>query len=228
MAAKIGLKATDPAKAAAPEGLRERGKRERLRRIKRAALEVFRQHGYEDANTREIARLAEVSVGTIFVYAPTKRDLLYLVLNEDLDAIQAQASASIPPDGPVVARIMALLAPIYAYFAREPVMARAALREVLPYSRGDTATSEQGQRYLRRMEGWLSGLTDILVEASRRGELNLGADTCISMGRAIFNIHLGEVRFWVQSQTPVLTDAVAELESLVRLVVGDKTATPRK
>ena len=75
-------------------GLRERGKRERLRRIKEAAVEAFRSEGYEGASTREIARIADVSIGTLFVYAKDKRDLLFLVLNEDLDKISLDSIAA--------------------------------------------------------------------------------------------------------------------------------------
>ena len=86
--------------------LRERGKRERLRRIKEAAFEVFRLQGYGKANTREIARRADVSVGTLFVYAKDKQDLLYLVMNEDLDSILEEAIAAVPSGGPAMTRVM--------------------------------------------------------------------------------------------------------------------------
>jgi AcrR family transcriptional regulator len=94
-------------------GLRERGKRERLRRIKEAAHEAFRTQGYNGASTREIAKQADVSIGTLFVYAQDKRDLLFLVLNEDLDPLFRQALSGVLSDAPVLDQLVSLLRPIY-------------------------------------------------------------------------------------------------------------------
>jgi len=56
-------------------GVRERNKAERRRRIKEAALAAFTEKGYDRATTREIAKLAGVAQGTLFLYARDKRDL---------------------------------------------------------------------------------------------------------------------------------------------------------
>jgi AcrR family transcriptional regulator len=49
---------------------------DKLRRIKDAARGLFLAKGFEDTTTREIAIRAGVGIGTIFVYAENKRDLL--------------------------------------------------------------------------------------------------------------------------------------------------------
>ena len=74
---------TAPAKL----GLRERGKLEKRRRIRQAARDVFLEKGYDDATTREIAERADVAIGTLFVYAKDKRDLLMMIINDDLDQL---------------------------------------------------------------------------------------------------------------------------------------------
>ena len=68
-------------------GLRERNKLDKLHRIKEAATELFMQKGFDDTTTRAIALRAGVGLGTVFVYAPTKRDLLFLIINEELQAV---------------------------------------------------------------------------------------------------------------------------------------------
>ena len=75
-----------PVRADKPFGLRERNKRDKLRRIKDAATELFLQKGFDDTTTRAIALRAGVGLGTVFLYAPTKRDLLFLIINEELQA----------------------------------------------------------------------------------------------------------------------------------------------
>src|SRR6201987_3364148 len=76
-------------------GLRERNKLDKLRRIKEAASELFIRKGYDDTTTREIAVRAGVGLGTIFVYATTKRDLLFLLVNDGLKEVVDNAAADV-------------------------------------------------------------------------------------------------------------------------------------
>ena len=71
------LKIEKPHSTLIEEGLRARGKRERRRRLREAAHKVFLERGYEGATTREIAARAEIAIGTLFIYATEKRDLLF-------------------------------------------------------------------------------------------------------------------------------------------------------
>ena len=70
---------------------RERNKLDKLRRIKAAARELFLEQGYDNATTREIARRAEVGLGTLFSYASDKRDLLFLIYNDMQEALTRTA-----------------------------------------------------------------------------------------------------------------------------------------
>ena len=63
---------------------RESNKLQKRRRILSAARAVFTESGYDGANIREIAKRAGVATGTIFLYAPDKRELLLWVISEDL------------------------------------------------------------------------------------------------------------------------------------------------
>jgi AcrR family transcriptional regulator len=53
----------------------------RRRQILEAALDVFSQKGYGEATMPDIAKEAGVAVGTIYLYFPSKRDLLVSVAN---------------------------------------------------------------------------------------------------------------------------------------------------
>src|SRR5438093_2985297 len=85
------LKSSDPESSpstsgdsAAPTlGLREKHKIDKLRRIRSSARKVFLEKGFDAATTREVAEIAEVSHATVFLYAKDKRDLLFLVFNDD-------------------------------------------------------------------------------------------------------------------------------------------------
>lgn len=201
-------------------GLRERGKRERLRRIKEAAFEIFRSEGYEGASTRQIAQRADVSSGTLFTYAKDKRDLLFLLMNEDLDAIADRAIASVRPAGSAVERIVALLTPIYMYFARDPNLARTTVHES---ARLDLCLDlgTQAERFHARMQRWQQEITSILKQAEIRGTMTIGDEVTV-LGRVIFSAHLDQVRRWLQQEKPDAEAGIRELTRLVRVIIGDR------
>ena len=59
--------------------VRERNRRDKLQRITAAARALFVEKGFDETTTREIARRADVALGTLFLYATDKRDLLFLI-----------------------------------------------------------------------------------------------------------------------------------------------------
>jgi AcrR family transcriptional regulator len=202
-------------------GLRERGKRERLRRIKEAAHAAFQNQGYDGASTREIARQADVAIGTLFVYAQDKRDLLFLVLNEDLDEIFRRAVAGVPPDEPVLDQLVALLRPIHAYFAGKPELARASLREMGHFDPRAPEAGKQATRYNERMAGWRAALATILSDARTQHRLQIGDDYEL-LARALFDVHLGALRAWLQEEKPELEGGIDTLRALFRVVLGGR------
>lgn len=68
--------------------------------ILHAARELFATHGYDDTTIAEVARMAGVAVGTIYLYFENKHDILVdvcLTLNEDIaDVIQSPAILAMP------------------------------------------------------------------------------------------------------------------------------------
>lgn len=58
----------------------------RRRQIVDAAVELFIQHGFHKTTTRQIAKAAGVSIGSLYEYVASKEDVLYLVC----DAIHAE------------------------------------------------------------------------------------------------------------------------------------------
>jgi AcrR family transcriptional regulator len=111
-------------------GLRERGKLRRRKRIKEAARAVFVERGYEAATTREIAERAEVSLGTLFAYAPTKSELLLMIVNDDHAEMGGDRLPPHGPDTPLMDLMMAFGRQEYAYWGQYPELARQARREI--------------------------------------------------------------------------------------------------
>jgi len=72
-------------------GLREKNKLEKRQRIRAAVRELFSKHGYETATLRQIAMRAHVGLGTLFNYAQDKRDLVFLIFNDELALVLEEA-----------------------------------------------------------------------------------------------------------------------------------------
>jgi AcrR family transcriptional regulator len=66
---------------------------ERREMILDAALEVFAQGGFQDADVEEIAQLAQVGKGTVYRYYPSKRDLYLAVVERVFNHLQARMEA---------------------------------------------------------------------------------------------------------------------------------------
>ena len=80
---------------ASATGRRERNRQDKRERIRDAAEDLFNECGYDAATTRDIARRAGVSLGTLFNYADDKRDLIFLIWVDRLDRITAEAFAGL-------------------------------------------------------------------------------------------------------------------------------------
>jgi len=95
-------------------GRRERNKRAKLDRITAAASELFAVHGVDDVTTQQIAELADVGTGTVFLYAKSKGELLLLVQNAHYaEALEeGRAAAATAPDA--LEALLAVARPIVA------------------------------------------------------------------------------------------------------------------
>ena len=78
-----------------PLGLRERKKAKTRGLLQEHALRLFREQGYEQTTSEQIAEAAEVSTTTVYRYFATKADL---VIYDDLDERMIEAFRAQPPE----------------------------------------------------------------------------------------------------------------------------------
>ena len=71
-------------------GLREKKKRERQERIFSAAIELTNEQGFGAARMAEIAARADLAVGTLYNYYPSKNDLFVAILERTWEEIMQQ------------------------------------------------------------------------------------------------------------------------------------------
>ena len=203
----------EPAAADAPLGQREKNKLDKLRRIKEATHHLFTNRGFDETTTREIALRAGVALGTVFTYADNKRDLLFLVANDDLEAATVKARSTVGPGKPLVAALIEIFRPHYSFFARQPALSRLMLREMTFYDSGT-----QAARFKTTRENLLALIRDV-VQLAR-------ADATISSARrdddiawVMFCIYQVELRRWLVPEKPAVTRGLATLRGSLELCV---------
>ncbi|GAB48367.1 TetR/AcrR family transcriptional regulator [Mobilicoccus pelagius] len=114
-----------------PVSRRERNKAEKRARIREAASTLFAEHGYEKTTMAQVARDADVAIGTVFQYAATKPELLMMVAadrwGQVLDEVRTRLAGC---DDPVEA-IVTLVDPVIDTAHAEPELSMATARELL-------------------------------------------------------------------------------------------------
>jgi AcrR family transcriptional regulator len=195
--------------AQAVPGRRERQKRERRDRIEAAARAEFAAKGYEAATTRAIAERADVSIGTLFAYAPDKRALLALVFRDALHDMTAASFATLRTDAPFLGQLLAVFRPRYAFWGADPVLARHAVRETMALTYGGAQPPEEELR---------AGLTALVRANQEAGRIVPDADPAL-IARVVLDIYLSENRGWLADAAPEVERGLAGLGAALDLAL---------
>lgn len=197
-------------------GLRERNKAQKMRKIRRAARELFLEKGYDTTTTREIARRAGVGLGTLFTYAADKRDLLFLIFNDELEEVAETAFEEIPATAAFIDQLVHVFREFYGFFARQPHLARFMLREQTFYTAGPEALRFQGHR-----DRILQRLAKPIDTAKAHRQISSREDS-ITIARAIFSLYAAEIRRWLsEDENDVnLAAGLASLRRMLELLIN--------
>ena len=162
----------------APEGRRERNKREKRERIVQAATELFHEQGFEETTGRQICERAGIATGTLFLYVRDKRELLYLIFRPRAEAVFARLPVGLREDESLVDGLMGLFGAFLRMYGREQPLAKIFVRELLfredQVDEMRALASELGRRVAR-----------IVADGRSRGELRSDvdfADTANALG----------------------------------------------
>lgn len=192
-------------------GLRERKKLATRDRIRAAAAELFTRHGYGAATMRQIAQRAHVGLGTLFNYAEDKRDLVFLIFNEELNAITDVALAAPRPGQALAEQLLAVFRVHYRWLAGKPALARILLQELTFYSSGKQAATFHGIR--KRL---IDGVEDLVRKAQDDRKIQ-NKEKAAVIARHIFFVYSASLRWWIAAPRPRPEAGVADLRRLLRL-----------
>jgi AcrR family transcriptional regulator len=190
---------------------REKKKLATRERVRAAASELFARHGYGAATMRQIAKRAHVGLGTLFNYAEDKRDLVFLIFNEELNATTDVALASPRTRDAPLDQLMAIFRAHYDWLAEKPELARILLQELTFYSSGKQAATFHAIR--KRL---IDGIENLVGQSQDKGKLRKDESAAV-IARHIFFVYSASLRWWIAAPKPDPNKGVADLRRLLRL-----------
>ena len=202
-------------------GLREQNKLEKRQRIRAAVRQLFSKHGYETATLRQIAKRAHVGLGTLFNYAQDKRDLVFLIFNEELGMVADEALEAAQTQHRFLEQLMGLCQPHYEFFAKNPVLSRILLKNMTFYSEG-----KQAAEYLRNRSRLLSGIEHLVRTAQQEHQIR-SDEKAEFIARHFFLVFAGALRWWIAGQRPDPREGLADLKRLFELQICGLRAEPK-
>jgi AcrR family transcriptional regulator len=179
--------------------------RERRKRILDATLALASKGGYEAVQMRTVADRADVALGTLYRYFPSKIHLLVAGLAREFERAQDRLSRSpVPGDAPSD-RVLYVLSLVTRSMQREPLLIEAMTRA---FMFADPSAAAEVNAVARLMESMLTG-------AMHDGEPT-GDERAIA--RIIGDVWLSNLVAWVTRRASA-DDVSAHLELAARLLL---------
>ena len=179
--------------------------RDRRKRILDATLALASKGGYEAVQMRTVAEQANVALGTLYRYFPSKIHLLVSALVREFERTQQKLDrATIPGDTPYE-RMLFVLGRITKSMQRDPMLTEAMTRA---FMFADPSASAEVNAVARLME-------DMFTRAVHDGEPT--ADDR-AKARIIGDVWLSNLVAWVTRRASA-TDVVNHLELASRLLL---------
>jgi TetR/AcrR family transcriptional regulator, cholesterol catabolism regulator len=202
-----------PAGALAADDLGSSAQRDRRKRILDATLALASKGGYEAVQMRTVAERADVALGTLYRYFPSKIHLLVSALARELERVQDRtARVTIPGDTPFD-RLMFILARITKGLQRDPQLTEAMTRE---FMFADASAAGEVDTVGRLM--------DQMFARAMKEEDNDPTDEQLAIARVISDVWLANLVAWVTRRASA-TDVANRLELTIGLLLGHKNAS---
>lgn len=177
-----------------PPGRREQNKLDKRERIQRAAWELFTGIGYDDTTTRAVADRADIAVGTLFRYATDKRDLLCLVMHDELAAVTDARLATMPRSASLLSQLMHLFSGLFSMYSFHPELATAFVRHF------PGADGPNGRALMELTVTTVSRIAELVVRKQERGEVSADIDA-FQAATNFFSLYFGVLIGWISGLT---------------------------
>jgi AcrR family transcriptional regulator len=149
--ANTRTRASAPANAAAESEFGSAAQRDRHRRILDATLALASRGGYEAVQMRAVAERADVALGTLYRYFPSKIHLLVSALARELERYQERLDRRPVPGETPYDRVLCVLGRATRSMQREPMLTEAMTRAFMFADPSAAAEVNTAARLMERM-----------------------------------------------------------------------------
>lgn len=159
------------------------------------AVKLFKEKGFHRATTREIAKAAGFSIGTLYEYIRTKEDVLYLVCDSIYNEVQSRLSTSMDQEG----NVEGLRSAIDTYFHLIDDMSD---EFVVMYQESKSLPKDALQYVLKKEMEMVSLFKRLIHACVKSGELRITEDAVdIAAHHVVIQGQMWAFRRWaIQSQ----------------------------
>jgi TetR/AcrR family transcriptional regulator, cholesterol catabolism regulator len=199
--------------ALAPEDLGSSAQRDRRKRILDATLALASKGGYEAVQMRAVAERADVALGTLYRYFPSKIHLLVSALARELERVQDRTERVVIPGATPYDRLMFILARITKGLQRDPQLTEAMTRAFMFADASAAAEVDQVGR-----------LMDQMFARAMLSTEDTPSEEQLAISRVISDVWLSNLVAWVTRRASA-TDVANRLELTISLLLGVRKAS---
>jgi len=181
--------------------------RDRRRRILDATIALASKGGFDAVQMRAVAESADVALGTLYRYFPSKIHLLVSALGREFEQAQASLDRR-PPEGDTPAeRVMAVLNRNTRGMQRDPNLTEALTRAFM-----FADSSVAGEIHVAGMY-----LTDMLTRAMKGEDAGEPTEEDIAIARVVGDVWMSNLVAWVTGRSSA-EDVARSMDVAVRLI----------
>ncbi|NLU82137.1 cholesterol catabolism transcriptional regulator KstR [Rhodococcus sp. HNM0569] len=192
------------------EDLGSQAQKDRRKRLLDATLALASKGGYEAVQMRAVADRADVAVGTLYRYFPSKVHLLVSALAREFERIDSRGKT--PPGRDPHERMRLILGQITRAMQRDPLLTEAMTRA---FMFADASAAAEVDRVGKLMDR-------LFARAITEGEPTPDE---IAVARVISDVWMSNLVAWLTRRSSA-TDVAERLELTVELLLGDGSRLP--
>ncbi|MDT4923889.1 MAG: TetR/AcrR family transcriptional regulator, cholesterol catabolism regulator [Pseudonocardiales bacterium] len=182
--------------------------RDRRKRILDATLALASKGGYDAVQMRAVAERADVALGTLYRYFPSKIHLLVSALARELERVRERTERVPLPGDTSYERLMFILSRITKGLQRDPQLTEAMTRAFMFADASAAAEVDTVGRLMDRM--FARALTD-----------DEPTEEQLAVSRVISDVWLANLVAWVTRRASA-TDVADRLELTIALLLGER------
>ncbi|WP_207842408.1 cholesterol catabolism transcriptional regulator KstR [Williamsia soli] len=186
--------------------------RERRRRILDATLALASKGGYDAVQMRAVADRADVAVGTLYRYFPSKVHLLVTALAREFEAVESRADKTRLRGNTALERLRHVLDMITLAMQRDPLLTEAMTRAFMFADASASAEVDKVALIIDRL------LANAMVEGEPT-ELDL------KIARVVSDVWMSNLVQWLTRRASA-TDVTNRLELTITLLLAGRDQDP--